>query len=162
MKNFIDFNMETMGGCESFLFAPKEDILLIPAVVDNVIAQEIQFLGANTFYLGAAIMDTLSFSEEQQDGDPGSSFKTEITGLVPRLTAAYLDLFNEMRRHRFVVLVKDNNGLSRLAGTKDAGMKFWFKQSTKTSPSGLNGFEFGFTLLSDKPAPFYTYIAPLS
>ncbi|HNW90987.1 MAG TPA: hypothetical protein PK664_06540 [Paludibacteraceae bacterium] len=162
MKSFINFNMETMGGCESFLFAPKEDILLIPAVVNNVIAQEIQFYGSNTFYFGAAIMDTLSFSEEQQDGDPGASFKTEITGMVPRLTAEYLDLFNEMRRHRFVVLVKDNNGLSRLVGTKSTGMKFWFKQSTKTTPSGLNGFEFGFSLSSEKPAPFYTYTEPVS
>lgn len=162
MKNFIDFNMESMGGCESFLFAPKEDILLIPPAVDNVIAQEVQFPGSKAFYLGSSIMDTLSFSEEQQDGDPGASFKTEITGMVPKLTAEYLDLFNEMRRHRFVVQVKDNNGQTRLCGNKESGMKFWFKQSTKSTPAGLNGFEFGFSLLSDKPAPFYTYTEPVS
>lgn len=155
MNSFSEFEMESMGGVVGFNFSPIENIVTIPEVINDCIGTPITFSGTFAFLTGIAIRDSLNFSEKQKIADAGESFSTVITGMIPKLTKEYLYLFNEMKRHRFVVLVIDNNGFLRLCGTKDAGMRFSFDQDSKNTPGQLNGFEFSFSLDHSLPSPFY-------
>lgn len=155
MNSFSEFDMESMGGVVEFNFSPIENIAIIPDAVNDCICTPITFTGANTFFQGKALRNSLNFSEKQKITNAGESFVTEITGMVPKLTGSYLYLFNEMKRHRFVLLVTDNNGSLRLCGTKEKGMRFSFDQDSKNSPGQLSGFQFSFTIETEKASPFY-------
>lgn len=155
MNSFFEFDMESMGGVVEFNFSPIENIAVIPDAVNDCISTPITFSGANIFFQGKALRDSLNFSEKQKITNAGENFITEVTGMVPKLTVPYLNIFNEMKRHRFVLLVTDNNGLLRLCGTKEKGMRFSFDQDSKNRPGLLSGFQFSFTLESDKSSPFY-------
>jgi hypothetical protein len=95
-----------MGGCESFVFAPTINISAIPEAINQVVSSAI----TGTLLNGLSIIDTLELEEQQAESNSGDYYKILIKGLVPKLTAEYLDLFNKLKQYRHIVVVKDNNG----------------------------------------------------
>ena len=155
MNDFFEFENENMGGVQSFLFAPTKSILNIPKDINKVITSPIQFIPGSDFFKGLALRDSLSFEENKSDTLAGDIYNTVLSGMVPKLTPIYLNLFSQMVLKRYIILPTDNNGIKKLCGTIRAGMKFSFDQTTSTTPSGLNGFKFSFSLQYFKPSPFY-------
>lgn len=152
MTNFPAFADENMGGLFSTFKYIKDSDFSEPDIVNNVISEYL----SDSFFTGLSIIDSLNFVEDFIDDNAGGYFRTTISGIVPKLTPEYLTLFNELRKYRHVLLIMDNNRKRRIVGAKNKGMTFSFKQSTKAIASGLNGFEYTFTLSSDTPSPFYT------
>ncbi len=162
MNNFPEFDMESMGGNSSFKFSPIENIASIPDAINDVITSDVVFKPGCAWYDGLALQNSLDFSEEQKKSDAGESFQTNISGMVPKLTHEYLAQFNEMRRHRFVVQITDNNGNARISGSVLAGMQFAFDQKSKNTPSGTSGFSYSFSLDHEDPSPFLVSVPVLS
>jgi hypothetical protein len=151
MNNFPTFSAENMGGLvDKFKFSTHKNISF--TVTNNIISEELTFE-----YLATAIYDTLNFDEKQNSSAPGESWKTVITGFVPKLTAEYLQLFHEMVKQRFVVKITDNNNSIRICGLPNKGMKFSFSQQSSETPQGLNGFKFQFEVELPTPSPFYQF-----
>ncbi len=155
MEAFFDFEIESMGGNQTFLFAPTKTILSMPDVIDNSIISEISFLSGCGFLEGKYIPGTLDFSEKSVPSQGGDYFSTVVSGMVPKLTKEYLNLFTQMLKQRFMLNVVDNNGSKRIVGSIRAGAKFSFEQASSTTPAGASGFKFQFTLDSPVPSPFY-------
>jgi len=162
MNNFPEFEMESMGGNSSFKFSPIENIASIPEAINDVMTSDVVFKSGHTWFNGLALQNSLDFSEEQKNSDAGENYQTNIGGMVPKLTHEYLAQFNEMRRHRFVVQITDNNGNARLCGSLTAGMLFTFNQQSKNTPSGTSGFPYNFTLDHEDPSPFLESVPVLS
>ena len=155
MKNFPEFETESMGGCESFQFIPCRDTKSIATPdISNEIKTAIEPETNKTILSGLAITDTLEFTEDTETKNAGIVYKTKIAGIVPKLTSEYLSLFLEMTKKRHYIILKDNNANSRLVGYEN-GAIFSFKQKTDKSPAGTNGFSFEFNAESSKPTPFY-------
>lgn len=155
MKNFPEFETESMGGCEGFKFIPFVNAnTLAKTTTTNELTTEIEPTEDNAIYEGLAVLDTLDFVEDQPDVKAGGMYKTTVIGLVPKLTSEYITLFDEMKQHRHYVLVTDNNGNIRVVGYEN-GATFKYKQVTGKNPATSNGFSFEFYSESRKPSPFY-------
>ena len=155
MKNFPEFETESMGGCEGFDFIPIDTIKNLAATsTSNELTTAIELLDGNTIFEGLAILDSLEFTEPQENQKAGGLYKTKVIGVVPKMTSEYLTLFNEMTKHRHIVLATDSNGNIRVVGYEN-GARFKFDQATGKKASDMNGFSFEFTAESRKPSPFY-------
>lgn len=153
ITSFIEFENESMGGCESFRFIPVNHTQSLADAVNSVTASLPVAKTGKSILTGLAVMDTLSFSEGQEETNAGPFFKTLIKGFVPKLSVAYIALFNELKQGRHIVIIKDNNGLERICGTITHGLKFTFDQDTKDAPSGANGISFKFYGDFTEPSP---------
>jgi hypothetical protein len=152
--NFPEFDNESMGGCESFRFIPVNHTQSIANAVNSVINSEPVPNSGKNILTGLAVMDTLSFSETQEESGAGTFYKTIIKGFVPKLSASYISLFSQIKQSRHIVIIKDNNGCQRVCGNIQNGMKFNFDQDTKDAPSGSNGIVFKFYGEFTEPSPF--------
>ena len=156
MEDFFEFKTENMGGmADEFQFAPIDSIIAIATANECVVSSPVVFLSGNNFFTGLAMRDTLEFDEKQTSGGSGDIFSTGISGMVPQMTAEYLALFSQMVKKRFIIVVTDNNGNKRICGNKLAGMKFQFDQNSSTTPAGIAGYKFSFTLLYHQASAFY-------
>ena len=156
MNDFSDFRTEGMGGlADQFAFAPINTILSIPIAKESIITSAITFTSGNNFLVGKSIMNALEFDEKQTASPAGDVYTTVISGMVSQLTPEYLNLFREMTKQRFVVVTTDNNGLKRISGNKLAGMRFGFDQTASTTPAGVAGFKFSFSLVYHQASLFY-------
>lgn len=153
ITNFPEFDNESMGGNFTFQFIPVKYTQSMPENVGSVVASLPTPITGKAILNGLAIMDTLTFNEKQATQDAGDYFTTEIKGFVPKMDSTTLSLFNEMRRHRHIVMITDNNGKLRVCGTLNNGMEFKFDQDTKDTPAGSNGYSFIFTGKSTEPSP---------
>ena len=156
MNTFPDFPTESMGGCESFLFTPKNYVNKIPKAANYVISSAIEMLPGYSLLGGIALRDTLQFKETEESTESGSKYKTQITGMVPKLTPEYLALFEEMKQYRHIVIISDNNQNKMICGKMRAGMKFTYSSDSSKSPSGVSGYQFSFDLEYTLPSSFYT------
>lgn len=157
MNSFSEFETESMGGCESFQFIPAKKVKSLALPVNSIITSAPVLATGFNMLNGLSLKDTLDFEEPSDKSSGGSdTFKTKITGFVPKLTPAMLDLFTEMSIVKyFVVILKDNNGYLRISGHPNAGLIFSFDQATTKTPAGTNGFKFTFSGNFCFPSPFY-------
>ena len=155
MQNFIDINNENMGGNESFYFSPVGNIKTLPDPVNSIISSSIDFYSSYDFYIGKANYKSLDFSESQKETDGGPVYNISIKGFYPGLNATMLNLFTEMAKYSHIVKITDFNENIRIAGTKQAPLKFKFSQVTGSEPGSKNGYNFEFYTQSKNPVPYY-------
>ena len=150
MISFPEFENESMGGCQSFRYIPVIHTQSIANAINSVITSLPVAKAGKSILNGLSVMDMLSFLETHEESNAGSYHKTIIKGFVPKLTPAYIALFNELKRLRHHLIVADNNGYERIA----YNLKFQFNQDTKDNPAGANGTTFQFYGESIEPSPF--------
>lgn len=154
MQNFYEFDTESMGGNSNFQFMPINDIDIFPQINNCVCVVDVIPLSGKAWLNGLSLSKTLDFEELPGEADAGDYFKTKISGMVPKLTSEYLALFSEMKQHRHIVKLTDNNGKIRLSGNATAGMKFTYSQTSEPTPAGFSGFRFTFYLEKTSESPF--------
>jgi len=155
MKNFPEFDFESMGSIENFQYIPVDDVKNVVKPNSTLeITTAIELNDGKAIYTGNAIYDSLDFIEPAEIKNAGVVYKTKVSGMIPKLTSEYLALFEEMTRRRHYVFVKDANGSTRMVGYEN-GAQFLFSQKIEKNAAGLNGFLFEFTSESAKPSPFY-------
>ena len=99
--------------------------------------------------------DSASFTEDISKSFAGTSFKVELTAIVPCDTSETLKQISDMeRRSKYLVIYMDGNGNYKLAGTKPVSLRFSAKATTGSGTSGLNHFSISFTGSQRKRAIF--------
>ena len=99
--------------------------------------------------------DSASFSEEMSKSFAGTSYKVELSAIVPCDTSETLKQISDMeRRCKYLVIYMDGNGNYKLAGTKPVPLRFSAKATTGSGTSGLNHFSISFTGTQRKRAVF--------
>jgi hypothetical protein len=145
---------ENIGGCQMFWFIPSNQVMHLPVTAQRKILSPIVLKANAAFLLGYATEKTLFFDEKPQENDAGDYYMTEVGGFFPKMTPGTLALFSSMRKQRFIVVVEDNNGHKRVAGSLDNPMKFSFDASTGDNPKSRNGYRFMFKCQSIHESPF--------
>ena len=153
MNNFPAQPSETMGGNRfKFLFAPVTDIASMPYIYKGIASSEPTLHTGKVWFNGIAIMDSLNFDEPTKIDAPGVQFDCKITGRVVYSYEA-LELFNEMSRKRFVVLVTDNDGIEKICGSIKNGLRFRFQPAKGTAPADPKVLEYEFGTISKVCSP---------
>ena len=99
--------------------------------------------------------DSANFSEEMSKSFAGTSYKVELSAIVPCDTSETLKQISDMeRRSKYLVIYMDGNGNYKLAGTKPVPLRFSAKATTGSGTSGLNHFSISFTGSQRKRAVF--------
>ncbi len=156
MNDFTSFqDTDNIGGCQSFQFIPVNQVVSIPDPIDFVIPTEPTLLSGATFFNGYSTAKTLLFDEKTQKNNAGEYFLQKISGFYPKIRPSILKLFKEMKNHKFIVLVHDNNNMLRMVGTLEQPLEFSYSLSTGTNPVQRNGITFEFTAENELPAPMY-------
>jgi len=143
----ISKQSENMGGVLRIWAVPPSDIsvsgnrvtILSDANIIDIYIQE----------------DSASFTEEMSKSFAGTSYKVELSAIVPCDTPETHKQISDMeRRCKYLVIYMDGNGNYKIAGTKPVPLRFSAKATTGSGTSGMNHFSISFTGTQRKRAVF--------
>lgn len=150
-----------MGGIIDFAFAPVSTVDAIPQAKDFVIEDDVIFLNDADWLSGYGTMGTLVLTVTEQENRNLISYKSVLTGFIPRNVPQNTALFSQMAKERFLVIARDVQNAQRLLGDKENGAQFAWNFSTETiDGSAVSGTRFTFTWQHKEPPPFYQGVLP--
>jgi hypothetical protein len=142
------------GGYLSFKFIPSIYITGMPAPSNHVINTVITIV--NAWLQGYATYETLLFTEEVIKSAHGESYRPTLTGFIPGESAELADLIYSMEQVKdFVLLITDNRGRIRVAGSDTMPLEFSASFSSGDERSSTKGYNFKFTGDALTRAPSY-------
>jgi len=87
---------------------------------------------------------SMSVTEEESNGKPGISFKTEINGFTPKDTAEAQQMIADMTGRKWVVIYLDQNEQYKVAGTVAIPLRVAFDLGTGSDTPERNGHSVSF------------------
>lgn len=156
MKNFESSELfESLGGCQGFSFSPVNRIASVPEAFACCIETPITMVNPFVMLQGYASPGTLLFSESAKQTPSGILYSVSVKGFYPGASAGMIALFRELLANRFVVLVTDKHGSTRLAGSLQEPLSFSFQYSSMSLPNERAGYEFVFSGEMTSICPIY-------
>lgn len=156
MKDILPLNEnDNVGGVETIEFALVSDIASIPDVVEMKVPTGIIMNTGKRFYKAPVTLESTLFADTATDSEHGKSYEKSITGFCPCDCNENAAQFDEMENARFVVIVKDNNGVKRIVGTIAEPLQFSIGRSTAQSTSETPGINLSFYGKGLQQSPFY-------
>ena len=151
--NKMDNQESNLGSVLQFYFIPVTVIDYI-TIVDG----EVTTIGLPRGYVwpkGYGPLESMRFVEPGEDTANGVKYKPVFTCMVPKDSILNTKLFNKMRNQKYVVAYKDANGLKKLIGLKEEGLKFSAVLDTKQVVAGRN--EYAISFYGETSHPAYSY-----
>jgi len=156
MKNFESSDLfETLGGCQGFSFTPVNRIAAFPEAFASRVSSAIALVDPFTLLEGYASPGSLLFNESTKQTPSGMLYSISVKGFYPGTSEGMIALFHELSADRFVVLVTDKSGKTRLAGSLREPLSFSYQYSSKSAANERSGFEFVFSGEMTAPCPVY-------
>lgn len=87
---------------------------------------------------------SMSFTEKQTEGKPGTSYKTELAAFIPKDTPEAQVIINDMNSRKWVVIYLDQNEQFKVAGTVAIPLRVSFDLSTGADTPDRNGHTVSF------------------
>lgn len=87
---------------------------------------------------------SMSLTEKQNKGKPGTSYKTELSAFIPKDTPEALALIESMTGRRWVVVYLDQNEQYKVAGTVAIPLHVAFDLNTGSDTPDRNGHSVSF------------------
>lgn len=141
--NFLKPESENMGGSVFFYFIPSSEVSGFTKTSDYKVSSLVLQSGSD-LSAGYASPNSLVFQATPSETEHGTVFDILIKGFYPRPGYQMMEIFSDMVNERFIVLVKDNNGNSRIAGTIDQPLSFRFSESSAQRAQEMPGIEYQF------------------
>jgi hypothetical protein len=152
VQNFRKFDGgNNVSGFSIHYFIEDWKIGYIPEPVNGIInLNEIIYISDDDrfWYIGSSVLKTLNLANDLNKTADGMVAPILIEGVVANQEHQNLSLFTEKTASRFLVIVKDRNGKSRICGEPGNGLFFTFKDI-------LGGFSFAYKANYKHPA-WYT------
>lgn len=155
MNDINKFTDDNLGGVMLFKFIPVDDVQEIPTAINNMIASAVVLKPATRWYEFYGTIGTIEFNEDQSDSEAGSYFKKSLKAITPKNRTDVDLIFGEMKNRRFILDVLDNNGIRKIVGTIQEGLKFTSKASTKGEATQRNEYVIEFTGDGENKSPTY-------
>lgn len=147
--------LANLSGLQSFIFSPYQNISSIPPAGSGKITSPVIFNGGFDFFKGYSTIDQLSFLETLAQDDNLGAYTWAITGYTPGDSDILINLMEDMKRCRHLVVVRDHTGNLRLVG-KNAPLYFSADfNSGKQAGTDAKGYSFSFSGQSKYRAPLY-------
>ena len=129
-------------------------IWAVPPGVITIGSNTVSFSNTDTIVKMYCSPGSMSFSEKQTKGKPGTSYKTEISGFVPKDSQEVQVIIDDMSRRKWVVIYMDQNEQYKVAGTPDNPLRVSFDLGTGADTSERNGHEVSFYGVQVEKAKF--------
>ena len=155
----IPNQIENMGGINFFQFIEIDKILTFPR----------QFLGeiglislkeGNDWSAGYGIQNTLELNVTPQKDNQGTIFNVMLSGEYPGASAAQMEEFRNMLNRKYIVLIKDSSGKTKVLGSLEEPLEFNYSEKTGKAASDRPGVLFSFEgKCSNTPYHYYIEIS---
>lgn len=144
------------GGSLSLEFCPVHGLSSFPPILNSTITEMPEFREGFRFFKIEVISQKLSYDCSEEDTKNGPVYNIVIKGIVRGDSATLKAQFQLMARlNSFVVKVKDNSLLSRLAGNPTEYLKFSYKNNIGDDMGSLRSYSFQFSGLMSYDPPIY-------
>lgn len=153
--NFLKPESENMGGAPFFYFIPANEVTGFTKLSDLKVSALILQSGSE-LSAGYASPNTLVFQATPSENEQGTIYDVLVKGFYPRPGYQMLEIFSQMVNELFIVLIKDNNGSSRIAGTIAQPLSFRFSESSSQRAQEMPGIEYQFYGKVSTSPYFYT------
>jgi len=159
MQNILKKKGYNVGTVRDILFLPIENIADIPELVDNELdTSAIVLAGIEGWYYMYFVIDTGEFSEDETIKDGAIIYKQKLEADVAKENLNRWVNFEQMEYRQFMMIIRDNNNVSRFAGAinlqgEKSGMELKKKYSTNKTRPNRNGYTLTFTRETTDRAP---------
>ena len=146
---------DNLGGIAELFFTEQDSIALFPYVSDLAMLQPLQLKPGRIWYHLKFTTGTAGYTEEEKLEDNGPLYDHEIQGF--RAQDAHLVglAFHALAHKKLILLVKDQNGVTRLFGNTEDYVLISRKAGSGNAPADRNGSNFTFKGKSSLPAIYY-------
>lgn len=145
MNDVNKFTDDNLGGVMLFKFIPVDDVSSIPTAVNHIIPTGVVLKPGCRWYEFYGTIGTIEFTEKKQDSEAGAFYKKSLKAITPKVRTELDLVFNEMKNRRFILDVTDNNGIRKIVGSIEAGLKFSDESNTKSEASQRNEYSIEFS-----------------
>jgi hypothetical protein len=156
--NFPKLHNYNIGSIKTFVFVDEQGIDQWPDVILNTMQSLPTLKSGYVWNQGYSTQDSKGLVERTGRDNKGVLHTHIISGVYPRINSIVTSIFTKMLNKRYIVVVEDNNGESRILGRPGNGLKFTFEDSTQENASGRNSYSFTFSGNSRFTAPHISEI----
>lgn len=145
-----------VGGICYFYFTPWENVLQWPDInpLTGSCIGDVVLKDGKQWYRCQVINPNKAYTEKHNSSDVGNYMQCEVTGFLPDDQPDIAYSMNEMRYHRFAIVIVERNGIKRLIGDQFYSAYFSFDYDT-SDDSGVRGRKLSFSWMSPDGAPVY-------
>jgi len=149
-------NAAEPSGLGSLQFAPLDEVNASAFdVAINAAYNQQEALGLTAWYDMPYAPGSGTWSEEQQDGEQGTSFRVAISALLPASTPAVRGQLDAMRNRRYLLRII-KAGQPYLIGTPDTPLRFESRFDSGAESSDTRGHRVEWKGSTLKKSPGYT------
>src|ERR1700754_3213781 len=124
ISNFPAKKAYNPGGYKSFQFIPYYQVSGFPAITAMKNLSQVIFYETYDWLNGYATAETLSYDEEYTPDENGGFYDLTITGFIPGDQVDLIDIMDTMPFNRFIVMILDTKGVTRLVGSTSTPLDF--------------------------------------
>jgi hypothetical protein len=143
-----------LGGILAFKFVDVKE-MNTDGYSDKII---LELLGDEEYpwHEGYCIEQSMRYSEKRKESGQGVFFEKEFSGIIPKPIKLNEDLYTEMEYKKFVLAIKDSNGLVKIVGSPREPVRFYVDLESGESLANLNQHQIKFYGKGIKRSPVYT------
>lgn len=143
----IGFDYENMGGVSVLWAVPRAAVrrVRVSGCVDGVLVYRLELLSRRDVVRMPVVADgTFALTEKKGHAKGGDYWDVDVTGVIPKWDGGTGAVVDVLDRGEWLVVVRDNNGVVRLLGSRGVALRFESERSTGVLPSDRNGVTFHF------------------
>ncbi len=127
---------DNLGGLLLIWAVPPTDIIVSLNSVD--------FLSTQNIFEIYCTLGSMSFTEKEVQEKYGTAYKNELNAFIPKDSLEVLKIINEMSGRKWVVVMMDQNGYFKVAGTPEIPLRVSFDLDTGADTADRNGHSISF------------------
>lgn len=155
MNDINKFSDDNIGGIMLFKFVSTEAVQAIPQAINHIIASAITLKPGYNWHEFYGTPGTIELSEDQVDSEAGAFYKKTLKAVTPKIRPEIDVVFEDMKNRKFILDVIDNNGVRKIIGSVESGLKFISKANTKSEANQRN--EYSIEFVGEGENKSYTY-----
>lgn len=157
LKHIYPVCGSNLGGLSVIRVIPVANVVAIPDPVAGIIQQPIQLLDDTNYADIFFPIGEGSFEEPQAEDEHGTFFKQKLKTFIPKDSPEFYDMYAALSGIKAIALYQDNNGFTKVVGTKDFPLSFSTDLNTGRRTRDTNGTDLVLSGDTDIRAPFYLH-----
>jgi hypothetical protein len=158
IKRQIESNL---GGVNSYIFIPKNDVVFIPPVINGSIKMGIDIKAGTKWFRGYGVEGTMRYTDDQSESDHGDSFEKKFIATIPKDQESLVEFINSTVNKKFILLCTTNNEEHILLGTIEEPLSFKSNTDSKAAVNERNEVTIEFFGVGTSKSPVFIGISPL-
>lgn len=144
LRNLDPLIVDNTGGVEALWYVDVADVLSVPDPDAPLLTSDVLLRPGASWYQIVATRTTLGFTQTGKTDRHGPYWQPQLKGVLAKATATVAAGLEALDGRRFLLLYRDNNGITWLVGTLDEPLAFSDKYDAG-STTARNNYDFVFS-----------------